>query len=121
MIKGVITFLDGSRAIGVTIGLGEDVKAPRDLAAFEKQGWVITDDISTAYKAWLAGRRQGDISADSKFETWVDNVAEVDLKPTRKQIEAAVALGRMEPEEAEKLLAYFESESEGESGARLDA
>jgi hypothetical protein len=120
MIKGTITFLDGATPIGVTIGLGEDVKAPRDLAALEKAGWVIDDSISTAYKAWLAGKRQGDIPADSKFDSWVDNVAEVDLKPSRKQIEAAVALGRMEQDEAEKLLAYFESDDSGEAVARHD-
>ena len=121
MIKGVITFLDGKPAIGVTIGLGEDVKAPRDLAALEKSGWVIDDSITTAYKAWLAGKRQGDIDSGSKFETWVDNVAEVDLKLSSRQIETAVALGRMEREEADKLLAFFGSDSEGEAVARHDA
>lgn len=118
MIKGVITFLDGAQPVGVTIGLGEEVKAPRDLAAFEKNGWVIDDALTTVYKAWLAGKRQGDIPTDSKFESWVDNVAEVDLKPSRKQIEAAVALGKMDAEEAEKLLAFFEGNDSGEAVAR---
>jgi hypothetical protein len=121
MIKGVITYLDGTTPTGITIGLGEEVKAPRDLAALEKAGWIIDDNISTAYKAWLAGKRQGDIPADSKFETWVDNVAEVDLKPSRKQIEAAVALGRMDADEAEKLLKFFEGDDTGEAVAPHDA
>ena len=120
MIKGVITYLDGKPATAITIGLGEEVKAPRDLAALEKSGWVIDDSLATAYKAWLAGKRQGDIPAESKFEVWVDNVAEVDLKPSRKQIEAAVALGKMEEEEAEKLIAFFESDDLGEAEARHD-
>ena len=117
MIKGNVTFLDGSPALGVTIGVGEDVKAPRDLAAMEKSGWVIDDGITMTYKAYLAGRRQGDIPQNIKFEDWVDNVAEVDLRPSRKQIEQAVAVGTMDAEQAEKLLAFMEAE-EGEAPAR---
>ena len=117
MIKGVITFLDGKPSLGVTIGLGEDIKAPRDLAAMEKSGWIVDDGMTAAYKAWLAGKRQGDIPTDSRFEQWVDSVAEVDLKPSRKQIEAAVAMGAMDAEQAEKLLAYIEADAAGEAVA----
>lgn len=109
MIKGNITFLDNSPALAVTIGLGEDVKAPRDLAAMEKQGWVIDDNLTATYKAWLAGKRQGNIPTTSRFEEWVDNVAEVDLRPARKDIEAAVAMGTMEREQADKLIAFMET------------
>lgn len=120
MIKGTIVYLDNTPAIGVTIGLGEDVKAPRDLAAFEKQGWVIDDALTTSYKAFLAGRRQGDIPTDTKFEVWIDNVAEVDLRPSRKQIEQAVALGAMEVDQADKLLKFIEADEQGEAQAPLD-
>ena len=119
MIKGTITFLDGSAALGVTIGLGEDVKAPRDLAALEKAGWVIDDNLTIAYKAYLAGKRQGDITADVKFENWVDNVAEVDLRPSRRKIEEAVAVGAMEQEQADKLIALYEASDAGEAVAPL--
>lgn len=119
MIKGTITYHDGT-AIGITIGLGEDVKAPRELAALEKQGWVITDDITAAYKAYLAGKRQGDIGADVKFETWSDSVLEVDLRPNRKQIEQAVAIGAMDQEQADKLIAFIEADAKGEAPARRD-
>lgn len=117
MIKGTISFLDGSNALGVTIGLGEDIKAPRDLAALEKQGWVIDDSMTMAYKAWLAGKRQGDIPADSKFESWIDNIAEIDVKPSRRQVEQAMAMGAMDQEQGAKLLAFIEADYAGEAVA----
>lgn len=117
MIKGVITFLDGKPSISVTIGMGEDIKAPRDLAALEKQGWVIDDNMTATYKAFLAAKRQGDLTTDTRFEQWVDNVAEVDLRPSRKQVEQAVALGSMDQEQAEKLLAFIEADNTGEAVA----
>lgn len=120
MIKGTITFLNGSAPIGITIGVGEDIKAPRDLAALEKAGWVIDDNITTAYKAYLAGRRQGDITSDIKFEDWVDNVAEVDLRPSRKQIDQAVAIGAMDKDQADKLIAFIEADDLGEAKAPRD-
>lgn len=115
MIKGTIEYHDGKRT-AVTIGLGEDVKAPRDLAALEKSGWVIDDNVTTAYKAYLAGKRQGDISTETRFEAWIETVAEVDLKPSTKQIEQAVIIGTMDREQADKLLALYEAES-GEAEA----
>lgn len=115
MIKGSIKFHDGS-AIPVTIGVGEDVKAPRDLAALEKQGWVIDDGITATYKAWLAGKRQGDIPRDSRFEEWVDGVVELELLPTKKQVEQAVLMGAMEQDQADKLLTLIEAE-QGEAQA----
>lgn len=116
MIKGNVIFLDDSPVLPVTIGVGEDVKAPRDLAAMEKAGWVIDDGVRMSYKAWLAGKRQGDIPVDSKFENWIDNVAEIDMLPTRKQVEQAVLMGSMDQEQADKLLAYIEAD-EGEAVA----
>jgi hypothetical protein len=117
MIKGSILFIDNSPALAVTIGVGEDIKAPRDLAALEKQGWIIDENISTAYKAFLAGKRQGDIPGSVKFEDWIDNVAEVDLRPSRKQIETAVAIGTMDEDQAERLIAFIEADALGEAQA----
>lgn len=119
MIKGTILFLDNSPALAVTIGLGEDVKAPRDLAAMEKSGWVIDDGIAQAYKAFLAGKRQGDIPSSAKFEEWIDNVAEVDLRPSRKQIDQAVLLGTMDQDQADRLIAFIEADDAGEAVAPL--
>ena len=119
MIKGTITFLNAAPAIAVTIGLGEDVKAPRDIAAFEKSGFVFDEDLKMAYKAFLAAKRQGDLSADTKWEAWVDNVAEVDLRPSRKQIEQNVALGIMTEEDAERLFKFMEADEQGEAKAPL--
>jgi hypothetical protein len=116
VIKATINFLSGVPSVGVTIGVGEDIKAPRDLAALEKQGWVVDDGMTITYKAWLAGKRQGDIQSDSKFETWIDDVSEVDVKPSRKQIEQAVALGSMTAEQGEALLQIIEDEP-GEADA----
>lgn len=116
MLKGNIIFLDDTPALAVTVGIGEDVKAPRDLAALEKNGWVIDDSLTMVYKAWLAGKRQGDIPTDSRFEDWVDNVAEIDARPSRKQIEQAVLMGAMDQAQADKLYAYIEAE-EGEAPA----
>lgn len=115
MIKGTIEFHDGKR-IAVTIGLGEDVKAPRDLAALEKSGWVIDENVTTAYKAYLAGKRQGDIPSETRWDAWIETVAEVDLKPSTKQIEQAVILGSMDREQADALIALYEAES-GEADA----
>lgn len=117
MIKGSIRFLDGSPAISVVIGAGEDVKAPRDLALLEKQGWVVDDSFTATYKAWLAAKRQGDVPTDSKFDQWIDNVEEVELRPSRKQIEQAVAIGSLEADKAEKMLALWEADEQGEAQA----
>lgn len=117
MIKGVVTFYEntGTAPLAVTIGTAEDIKAPRDLAALEKQGWITdSNEFTMTYKAWLAGKRQGDIPADSKFLDWVDTVQEFDLKPTRKQIEQAVLVGQMTQEQADGLLKAIEVE-EGEA------
>lgn len=116
MIKGTIEYFDGAR-IAVTIGVGEDIKAPRDLAALEKSGWVIDDNTTAAYKAFLAGKRQGDISTDTKFEAWIDMVVEVFLKPSAKQIEQAVIIGSMDREQADQLIALYEADDAGEAKA----
>jgi len=112
MLKAVITFHDGSKALAINIGFGEEVKAPRDLAALEKSGWVIDDNVTLAYKAYLAGKRQGDIAKDVRFEDWVDNVDEIDARPSRKQIDAAVALGEMTAEQADMLINLYGDDGE---------
>lgn len=118
MIRGTVKFYDESvTPLAVVIGTGEDVKAPRDLAALEQQGWVIDETVTTTYKAWLAGKRQGDIPADSKFEKWLDTVAEVELRPSMKQIEQAVMLGTMERDAADRLIAVIEAE-QGEAAGQ---
>lgn len=112
-LNGTINYFDGTRT-AVTIGVGEQVKAPRDLAALEKQGWVVDDSMKVTYQAFLAAKRQGDLDVSVKFEDWVDGVTDVDLRPSRKQIEQAVALGSMDADQAEKLLAVLEDD-EGEA------
>lgn len=107
MIKGIVHYYDGRESQAVVIGTGEDVKAPRDLAVLEQQGWVIDDTVSTTYKAWLALKRQGDVASDSKFDIWLDSVSEVEVRPTLKQIEQAVTLGTMERDQADKLIAVL--------------
>lgn len=116
MIKGTVSFYDGS-TLPIVIGTAEDIKAPRGIADLEKQGWPVDDDLKMTYKAWLAGKRQGDIPADSKFTDWVDNVAEIEIVPPRKNIEAAVAVGSMDREQADKLIAFYEANS-GEAPAQ---
>lgn len=111
MIKATVKFYAEQTPLAVVIGTGEDVKAPRQLAALEKQGWVITDDTTIAYKAYLAGQRQGDIAKEVTFESWIETVSEIEAKPTRKQIEQAVALGNMKPEQGERLLAVMGDDS----------
>lgn len=116
MLRATIRFYDNQTPINVVMGVGEDVKAPRALAALEQQGWVVDDDFALTYKAWLAAKRQGDLPADSKFEDWVDSVAEIDARPSIKQIEQAVALGNLERDKADRLIAVLESD-EGEAEA----
>lgn len=106
MIRGTITYWDGT-ITAIAIGAGEDVAAPRHLKALENAGWPIDDNITTMFKAWLAAKRQGDVPGDSKFETWSDTVAELDLRPSDKQIEQAVILGKMSREEADRLKQAF--------------
>jgi hypothetical protein len=115
VIKGIVSYYDGT-TLAIVIGTGEDVKAPRQLAALEKQGWPVDDQFAATFKAWLAGKRQGDIPADSRFEDWVDTVSEVDLRPSVKQIEQAVALGSMERDSADRLIALLGDDG-GEAGA----
>ena len=115
MLKAIVTFYDETPSLAVVLGTGEDLLAPRALAALEKQGWVITDEIELAYKAYLAGRRQGDISTDIKFEDWAATVGEIDARPSRKQIEQAVILGGMSQEQDDLLLASYGDDGEGEA------
>lgn len=111
MIKGTIHFHDDTPALPIVIGTGEDVKAPRDLAALEKQGWVIDDNVTATYKAFLAAKRQGDVDSAVKFEAWIDNVKDVDLKPSEKQIQTAVALGKMDAEQGQALINLIREDS----------
>lgn len=110
MIKGNIKYHDGV-STPIVIGTSEDVKAPRGLASLEKSGWPIDENTTIAYKAWLAAKRQGDISTESKFEEWVDTVEDVDLQPTPRQLEEQVALGNMSREQADRLLALIGADS----------
>lgn len=116
MLKAIVRFYDERQPLPVVIGTGEDVKAPRDLAVMQEQGWVVDDNTTTTYKAFLAAKRQGDVPADSKFEKWLDEVVEIEVRPSVKQIEQAVTLGSMEREQADKLIAALgldEGEAEG--------
>lgn len=118
MINATIRYYDASSPVAVVIGTGEDVKAPRALKELEKQGWVVDEALTMTYKAFLAGKRQRDIPADTQFTDWVDTVLEVDLRPTRKQVEQAVALGEMDRDKADRLLELMAAEEEqGEAGA----
>ena len=117
-----VHYLDGTEVAAV-IGTGEQIRAPRDLAAMERAGWVIDDTIRLTYQAWLALRRQGDETGPSgppAFEAWCDRVAEVDAIPTRKQIEEAVAMGAMKRKAADRILALYEGGPLGEAGPRRD-
>lgn len=107
MIRATISYYDGRPALGVVIGTAEDIAAPRQLAALEKQGYVVDDDFTLAYKAWLAAKRQGDAVAGAGFDAWIEGVESIDAVPSVKQIEAAVALGTMDREQADKLIAYI--------------
>ena len=118
MLKAVISFYDtATPRIAVNIGTGEDVKAPRALAALERDGWVIDENVTIAYKAWLAAKRQGDLPTESKFEEWIDTVSDLDVQPSAKQMKQAVALGKMTQEEADRLVKALEVEDEGEAPA----
>lgn len=116
MIRGVITYYPntGRDPITVVIGVAEDMKAPRDLAVLEKQGWVVDENFTATYKAWLAAKRQGDV--DESFTAWFEQVQDLDLRPSRKQIEQAVALGKMDEDDAERLIALL-GVDEGEAAA----
>lgn len=114
MIRATVTFHDGRAPLGVVIGTSEDIAAPRQLKAMESSGWEIDDDFILAFKAWLAAKRQGDTFAKAGFEEWIGNVENIEALPSAKQIEAAVALGTMDREQADKLLAYI-GDAQGEA------
>lgn len=117
MIKGTIKFLDNSADIGVIAGVGEDLKSTREIAQLEKQGYVFDDTLTMTYKMWLAGKRQGDISVDTNFTDWVENVAEVMVKPSSKDLDFAVASGNMTREQADAIINLMESDEQGEAVA----
>lgn len=117
MIKGSIKFLNGTPDIGFVAGTGEDLKSGREIATLEKQGYVFDDALTATYKAWLAAKRQGDITGDSNFTDWVENVAEVIVKPSSKDIDFAVASGKMTREQADAYLELMESDEQGEAVA----
>lgn len=117
MIKATVTFHAGG-SLPVVVGTSEDVKAPRGLAALEKQGWPVDENTTLAYKVWLAGKRQGDIPEAVQFEQWIETVADIDLKPSAKQIEEMVVAGTVNREQADYLLKQMESDS-GEAVAPL--
>lgn len=116
MMNVLISFYDAP-PVAVTIGQGEDVKAPRDLRAMEQDGWVIDEAVEVTYKAFMAGRRIGAVDKEAKFDEWVDTVKDLDLRPSAKQIDAAVALGTMTAEQGANLKAYLESNDEGASAS----
>jgi predicted NBD/HSP70 family sugar kinase len=111
MLKAIVSFHDGSEPQAVKIGQGEDVKAPTALAALRAKGWEVTPDVELTYKAWMALKRQGDVPADSKFDDWVDNVEEVAVQLSDKQITEAVLVGGMTQEQADQLRALYASQS----------
>lgn len=119
MLKAVVTFYDNAEPLAVAIGYGEDVKAPRDLSTLEKQGWIVDENVELAYKCLLAAKRQGDVPADTKFESWVDRIAEIDARPSEKQLRQAVALGGMTQEQADLLRASYGDDAEGEAETPL--
>lgn len=116
MIRATITFHDGRAPLGVVIGTSEDIAAPRQLDAMAKSGFVIDEDFTLAFKAWLAAKRQGDTFAKAGFDAWIESVENIEALPSKKQIEAAVALGTMDRDQADKLLAYI-GQAEGEAVA----
>lgn len=116
MIRATVSFHDGRTPLGVVIGTSEDVAAPRQLASMEKQGYVVDDDFTLAFKAWLAAKRQGDQSAHAGFDQWIATVENIEALPSVKQIEQAVALGTMDRAQADKLIAYI-GQAQGEAVA----
>lgn len=118
MIKGTIKFLDATPNLGITAGVGEDLKSAREIAALEKQGYIFDETLTMTYKAWLAGKRQGDIAADSTFEDWVSNVAEFMVMPSERDLNFAVASGKMTREEADSILDLLRDEISGELQAQ---
>lgn len=117
MIRATVTFHDGRSPLGVVIGTSEDIAAPRQLTALEKQGYVVDDDFTVAFKAYLAAKRQGDVAVDVSFDTWIGAVENIEALPSLKQIEQAVALGTMDRAQADKLIAYI-GQAEGEAKAQ---
>lgn len=116
MLKAVVTYwpTTGLDPITVVMGNSEDVAAPRGLKALEKSGLVINDDVETAYKAFLAGKRQGDI-VNIGFEAWSETVEEIDPRFSEEQLAYAVATGSMKPEQADGLRQIGKVDVAGES------
>lgn len=114
MLKAVVSFYDKRPAITVLIGKGEDLRAPRDYDGLRKAGWTVDEDLEITYKAYLAAKRQGDITADATFDSWVDSIAELEARPSDRDIKAAVALGTMTQEQADALRAIY-GDDEGEA------
>lgn len=117
MIKATVSYFDGRPAQPVVIGQAEEVFAPRGLAALGKQGLVLDEGGVLTFKAFLALKRQGDIDANTQFEEWASQVEELDVKPTRKQLEAQVLTGALTQEQADGLLALY-GDAEGEVKAQ---
>ena len=117
MMHGIVTHYDG-RTYPVLMGLGEDVAAPRKIAVLVKAGWPDFDQTQTAaIKAWLAGLRQGDIDRGLSFEVWSETVQDLELLPSREQVETALAADAITEEQAAGLLARLDRVATGEAGA----
>jgi hypothetical protein len=116
MLKAVVTYWPtaGLDPITVVMGNSEDVAAPRGLQALEKAGLVINDDVLTSYKAYLAGKRQGDIT-NIGFEAWAETVEEIDPRFSEEQLAYAVATGAMKREQADGLREIGKVDVAGES------
>lgn len=116
---GIVTHCDG-RTYHVLLGLGEDVAAPRHIAALVKAGWPEFDTTQTAaVKAWLAGRREGHIDKTLSFEGWAETVRDLELVASRRQTEQALAAGAITPDMADLLLARADEleAAQGEAAA----
>jgi len=79
----------------VVVGLSDVVHAKREL--FDKP--YVDDEYSTFFHAWLASRRLG--LTDREFDDWLEKVAEVEVILTAKQIDVALATGRIDEAVAE--------------------
>jgi hypothetical protein len=112
MLKATVDFYDPSTPpLVVSIGTGEDVRAPRELAALERGGWVVDPNVTLAMKAFLAAKRQGDVDPATGFDAWVETVAGIDVELTDKQLDQAVIAGQLTAEQVGQIKSMREVDS----------
>jgi hypothetical protein len=100
-----IRFLDpGAAPSRVVIHPGDQMRSKRELAGKP----YADEDYALMHQAYLACRRlrlaPSDVPTSTGFDAWIDTVAEIEPRPTLKQVERLARMGEITRDAADALI-----------------